>query len=95
MCLNTNHVKLQHQMFYSAIGCTELYNLSLSFSIQNDQNPGAPGGFAPWSPTRALPWTHKGTYAAPLTPGQISVFSVSGTSIPAVVIYVRFAVFKL
>ena len=25
---------------------------------------GASGGFAPWTPTRALPWTHWGAYSA-------------------------------
>ena len=28
----------------------------------------ASGGFAPWSPTRALPWTHWGAYSAPRPP---------------------------
>lgn len=33
-----------------------------------------PWGFAPWAPTRAPPWIHKGALAAPLTPGWFFLF---------------------
>ena len=32
------------------------------------KSSGASGGSAPWTPTRALPWTHWGPYSAPQTP---------------------------
>ena len=32
------------------------------------KSSGASGGSAPWTPTRALPWTRWGAYSAPQTP---------------------------
>ena len=42
--------------------------LGAFFSTVYCRIAGASGGFASWTPTKALPWTHWGTYTAPRLP---------------------------
>ena len=41
------------------------------FTARKCKSVWASGGFAPWTPTRALPWTRWGAYSAPQTPSCV------------------------